>query len=158
MTRRRVVLLLLAMLPRAAAAQTADMGSAVELSSDDTAIRVEALDDQLIVTSLVSRADGFDWIRGAADPVPIPLIQSLEIAGQRADIHWRFAGLAAKKGRTGAKSLRFRCDRPSLELVSTWTAAAGPGPIEHELVVFNRGNEPVVLPAQDSLALRAAAP
>ena len=156
---RRVVLLLLAMLPRAAAAaQAADTGSAVELSSDDTAIRVEARDDQLIVTSLVDRADEFDWIRGAADPVPMPLIQSLEIAGKRAVIHWRFAGLDAKNGRKGAKSLRFRCDRPSLELVSTWSAAAGPGPIEHELVVFNRGNEPVMLPAQDSLALRAAAP
>ena len=155
---RRVALLLLAMLPGPAAVQAADPGSAIELSSDDTAIRVEALNDQLLITSLVGRGDGFDWVGKSPGPVPIPFIQSLEIGDTPAVIHWKFAGSGAVQGRPGAKSLRFTCDRPPLELVSTWVAATGPGPIEHELVLFNRGNQPVVLPAQDSLAVRVAAP
>jgi hypothetical protein len=155
---RRVLLLLVAMLPGPTAAHAADSVSEIELSSHDTAIRVEARNDELLITSLVGRGDGFDWGGQALGPVRIPFVQSLEIDGTPAIIRWKFAGSGAAQGRPGAKSLRFTCNRPSLELVSTWIAAMGPGPIEHELVVFNRGTQPVVLPAQDSLALRAAAP
>src|ERR1700674_2810516 len=135
MTCRRVALLVLAMLPGPAGARAADLGTAIELSSDDTAIRVEALNDQLLITSLVGRTDGFDWVGKTPGPVPIAFIQSLEIGDTPAVIHWKFAGSGAVPGRPGAKSLRFTCDRPALELISTWIAATGPGPIEHELVL-----------------------
>src|ERR1700687_5125326 len=113
MTCRRVTLLLLAMLPGPAAAQAVDPGSAIELSSDDTAIRVEAVNDQLVITSLVGRGDGFDWVGKTPGPVAIPFIQSLEIGDTPAVIHWKFAGSGAVPGRPRAKSLRFTCDRPS---------------------------------------------
>ena len=153
----RVALFVLAMALWPPAAPGADAGSAIELSSLDTAIRVEARNDELIITSLVGRADGFDWIGKSPGPVPLPFIQTLKIGDMAAVIHWKFAGSSAVPDRPGTKSLRFTCDDPPLELVSTWIAAIGPGPVEHELVIFNRGNQPVILPAQDSVALRGRA-
>lgn len=141
-----------------AAARAADPGSAIDVATDDTAIRVEDVKDRLVITSFKSPTDRVDWIGGANEAVPIPFIQKLRIGGREVTIDWKFAGSGAAPGRPGAMSMRFKCAQPPLELVSTWIAASGPGPVEHELVIFNRGTQPIVLPAQESLVLRAAAP
>ena len=132
--------------------------SAIEVATDDTAIRVEDVRDRLVITSFKSPADQVDWIGGAKEALPIPFIQKLRIGDREMAIDWKFAGSGADTGRPGAMSMRFKCAQPPLELVSTWIAASGPGPIEHELVIFNRGTQPIVLPAQESLAVRGKRP
>jgi hypothetical protein len=158
MANRQLGLLALAMALLHGAARASYRESAIDVASDDTGIRVEASDDQLAVTSLTSRADGFEWIGKSPVPLPIPLINTVQIGDAAAAIHWTFAGSGAAPGRPGSKLLRFTCDVPPLELVSTWIPAVGAGPIEHELVIHNRGTQPILLPTQGSLLLRATAP
>ncbi|HWE97275.1 MAG TPA: alpha-galactosidase, partial [Tepidisphaeraceae bacterium] len=130
----------------------------VDVSTDDTSVRVQVIDDRPAVVSLVCRATGFDWIGGAAAAEPIPLIDVAEVGGVRRTLRWRYVPVSVPDPNTFDHSISFVCDDPPLELVSTWEARPGPGPVEHRVIIRNKGREAVMLPAQQSLAMRMRAP
>ena len=79
----------------------ADRGSAIEVATDDTAIRVEDVKDRLAITSFKAPADQVDWIGGAKEALPIPFIQKLRIGDREMAIDWKFAGSGTTPGRPG---------------------------------------------------------
>lgn len=157
----RMWALLLCMLPTMTHAQ--DKG--YTLSTDDTSIRVEALDNRLVVTSLLSKQTGKDWIGGtpqagqeAVAPAPIPFIEKAEWEGNAATLTWRFVGSRVLEGFPRRLVLTFVSVNPSLQLQSVWQARSGPGPIEHHVLITNREKFPIQIPAQTSLMFSAVAP
>lgn len=137
-----------------APAATAANPTAFTVSSDDTAVRVQVINDRPAVVSLTCRATGFDWIGGAADAAePMPLIDVAEVRGQRRSLHWHPVTQAGASDAAHEHAFAFTCDDPPLELVSSWEARPGPGPVEHRLTIYNRGKAAVLLPVQPSLAI-----
>ena len=128
------------------------------LSSEDTSVRVQIINDQPAVVSLVCRASGFDWVGGPEGAEPIPLIDAAEVGGQRRPLRWHCVRDAAAEHPDRGHTIHFVCDDPALELVSSSDAPVGPGPVEHRVTIRNRGREPVLLPVQPSLVLRMRAP
>lgn len=126
-------------------------------STDDTLLRVEVLDNGPAVASLVCRASGFDWI-GSEAPEPIALIDTVEVEGARKTLLWKCVPAVPADYNGSAQSINFVCDDPPLELISTWEARPGPGPVEHRLVIRNKGRQTVMLPVQPSLAMRLRGP
>ena len=133
---------------------------AATIASADTTLRVEATDGDpaaLTLTSL-SGATGAAWTPAA--PVSLPLIRSATVDGRSVALQWHLA--PARDGeRTATRQVfTFLCRDPALELTSTWTAT-GPeegGPIEHEIVLTNRGTREVLLPLQPTLTLESLIP
>jgi Melibiase/Glycosyl hydrolase family 36 C-terminal domain len=133
--------------PGARAAEPAD----VKLSTADTAIIIRVIDAHPAITSLACKANGFDWVAGDSHAIPIPLIEKVQIGGHEAAIRWKFTS-----GAPGV--LKFTCDEPALQLDSIWSAADGPGPVEHRLVITNHSKQTIELPVQPSLELKITAP
>jgi hypothetical protein len=141
------------------------IATSATLTSDDTSITVTVVDDAPAVTSLKCRASGFDWIGNPSRAIALPLIDAVESSGNPVSLHWRFTGMStAGADNPAAATFTFTAaDAPSgtrLELLSTWQGlpTAEPGPIEHRIVIHNRGSEPLLLPIQPSLALAIRAP
>jgi alpha-galactosidase len=128
----------------------------VTVASADTAVLVRVIDDRPAIVGLVSKASGFDWVGGDSHAAPVPLIEKVQLAGHEAAVRWKFAGGAAHGA--GGRVLKFLCDEPGLQLESIWSAADGPGPVEHRLVILNRTRDTIGLPAQPSLELKMTAP
>lgn len=144
--------------PAGLKATGAESPAVISISSDDTSVRVQLIDERPAVVSLVCRATGFDWVGGTARAAPIALIDAVEVSGQRRPLHWRSAPQAAADAAPGGRAFRFVCDDPPLELVSSWDARPGPGPVEHRLTIRNRGGAAVLLPVQPSMIIGMQAP
>lgn len=128
------------------------------VSSDDTAVRVQVIHNRPAVVSLVCRATGFDWVGSAAAAEPIPLIGVAEVGGERRPLQWHLVPDPAPNERAPRHAVSFACDDPPLELVSSWDAHPGPGPVEHRLTIYNRGTKAALLPVQPSLAVGMRVP
>src|SRR5258706_3300276 len=127
---------------------------AATLSTDDTSITVRVINDRPVVTSLLCPTTNFDW--ASKSPAPIPLIESAETQGRPTPLRWKFSGETATPRE---HIFKFVNDNPPLELDSIWTTRGpGPGPIEHRMLIFNRGKDAVLLPVQTSLALEMNTP
>jgi len=122
------------------------------VASDDTSVTVAVIDGRPAVTSLICKPGGFDWVGGPVGAMPIPLIDSAEVGGTQTPLSWRPLE-DVEAGAAGIRVLKFVCDRPALELHSIWEAHRGPGPVEHRMVIYNRGTRAVLLPVQSSLEL-----
>lgn len=125
------------------------------LSTDDTIIALSILNDRPALTSFKSKAAGQEW--ASSSPSPIALIETAEVNGREMPLHWHFVRQVPANG-PGTIDFQFNCDEPALELHSVWSAKAGPGPIEHQIIISNRTQSPVLLPVQPSLATTLQAP
>ncbi|MCY3023353.1 MAG: alpha-galactosidase [Planctomycetota bacterium] len=148
---------LLAFVAAAVALGAAEPESRITVSSEDTIVQVEARANALAITSLKCSQTGFDWIAANAEPLPLPLIQSVEVDGKAVPLRWQFKQATVTEGPPKQHVLVFVAENPPLELRSIWTAAPGPGPVEHSITIKNTGGAPVLLPLQKSLALNMQA-
>ena len=82
------------------------------VATGDTELRVEAGDDTLRLHGLRPLPAGTDWIAGAAEAAPVPLIPSIEMDGRRLPVHWR-AAEQRKDRNEYTTAFRFVCDRPA---------------------------------------------
>jgi hypothetical protein len=132
------------------------------LATDDTAIRVEARGNRLVLTGLRCPQTNGDWIspenRRDDDLPAIPFIETAQVEGHTVSLAWRYVGSRTLEGLPRRCVLTFACANPPLELKSLWLARSGPGPIEHTLTVTNRGEAPVTLPLQPSLTFAVRPP
>ncbi len=131
-----------------------ESGPGATLTTGDTSLRVEARGNRIVLTSLRCVQTGWDWIdgpnRAGADFAALPLMASAQMAGRTVSLRWRFADSRVLEGLPRRFVMTFACDNPALELQSYWQA--GSGPILHRLTIRNRGEQPVILAAQPSLA------
>jgi alpha-galactosidase len=125
------------------------------ISTDDISATITVVNDRPALSSLRSRADGREW--AMAQAVPMGLIESAQVEQRELPLHWRFVRDAASD-RQATHDFQFGCDEPSLELHSIWSGHRGPGPIEHQIIILNRGKAPVLLPVQPSLEMTLQAP
>ena len=135
----------------------------VTLATEDTAVRVEARADRVLLSSLKSPRGSWDWIAGngqagRVNVMPIPFIATAQVNGQAVPLAWKFAGSRQSKSGPRRAVFRFVCSNPALELQSIWQARSGPGPIEHSLRILNRSRAPVLLPLQTSLVFAIRPP
>jgi hypothetical protein len=135
----------------------ATAASSVTVASGDTSVTIQALNGQPAVTNLIDRTGRFDWVGGAEQAIALPLIQNVQIDGHPVALHWHSVE-ATDKPAAGEGDMVFKCDEPALELHSLWSGRPGPGPVEHRVVILNRGKVPVLLPVQESLAVGLHAP
>ncbi len=123
----------------------------------DTRVRVEVRGDKLNIVGLESPRTGSNW----ASVSELPFINSVELNGETTSIAWKFKAhksSPAAKAQPARELFVFENEKPGLELTSTWTAYSGPGPVEHQITISNKGKVPVLLPLQPSLVFDAHAP
>jgi hypothetical protein len=132
-----VILALAVVLP------TAVTAASISAASGDTRLRLQAGPGQLTVTAMTALPSGRAWIGPHAD---LPLVATASVDGRVLPLHWRLASHTRS-------SLTYVNDEPALELSSRLTAYPGPGPVEHEIRIVNRGASTVLLPAQSTLVL-----
>jgi len=80
------------------------------------------------------------------------------VNGKNTPLHWKFKSHSGPKGKQGQPAEEifvFENENPALELKSIWTAYSGPGPIEHQIKIRNKGDVAVMLPLQPSIVLDA---
>jgi hypothetical protein len=135
----------------------AAQGAAGTLATADTSVQVEAEDAGLKLVALKSVRCGWNWATGNE----LPLIKSVEVNGEPKATHWKFKMHSSQKrnqGEVAQDIFVFENENPALELKSTWTAYFGPGPIEHQITIRNKGDVAVILPLQPSLVFDARRP
>src|SRR5581483_2618449 len=74
----------------------------VTLATEDTAVRVEARADRVLLSSLKSPRGSWDWIAGngqagRVNVMPIPFIATAQVNGQAVPLAWKFAGSRQSK-------------------------------------------------------------
>jgi alpha-galactosidase len=127
------------------------------LATADTSIQVEALDNKVKFSILKSTRINWNWVAGSE----LPFINSAEAVGKTVPLSWKF-----KRRNDSNDSQRqvtqqifvFENENPALELNSIWTGYAGPGPVEHQITIRNKGDVPVMLPLQPTMVFDARAP
>ena len=127
------------------------------LATADTGVLIEAHDARLKMMSLKSIRSGWNWATGNE----LPLIGAVDVNGKNTPLHWKFKSHSSPKGKQGQPAEEifvFENENPALELKSIWTAYSGPGPIEHQIAIRNRGDVAVMLPLQPSIVLDARGP
>jgi alpha-galactosidase len=120
------------------------------LATADTGVQIEAQDTSLKLVALKSVRCGWNWATGNE----LPMIKAVEINGQSKEVHWKFKTHSSPKGKQGEAAQEifiFENENPALELKSTWTAYSGPGPVEHQISIRNKGDVAVTLPLQPSI-------
>jgi alpha-galactosidase len=122
--------------------QTSTSAAAVRRRGRKASVPVKPADPSLSVAG---------WTAECLPTTSIPLISMIESDGKRVPVRWRFREKIEDPGRCETIFL-FVCDRPALELKSIWRAFPGPGPVEHEITIANRGKETILLPLQTTLA------
>jgi alpha-galactosidase len=152
---RPAILLVLSLIaPNPAAADA----TPVTVGSDDTQVTIQLINGREAITSFLCKSSGFDWVGPPANAMPMPLIDSVEVAGRQRALVWHQKTEAASKPQANEHTLAFVCDDPAVEIRSSWTARPGPGPVEHRLVIVNRAAEPLLLPLQASLSMNMHVP
>jgi hypothetical protein len=127
------------------------------LATADTGIQIEARDDRLKLLTLKSIRSGWNWATGNE----LPLINAVDVNGTNTPLHWKFKMHSSPKGKEGQPAQEifvFENENPALELKSIWTAYSGPGPIEHQIAIRNKGDIEVMLPLQPSIVFDARGP
>ena len=97
------------------------------LSTEDTELRIELIDDAVAVTALRSTGARWDW---AGEPirVPIPSIQGSGTDGRQ--VQWKFTGASREDEDGSVVVLTHEVAGEALRLRSFWRAYPGPGPVE----------------------------
>ena len=126
--------------------------NAATLRTADTSVQVEACDQGITVAALLGNANSADWIARNPAPYVIPFVSSATMDEKPLPLQWHLARETAQDTPVPSHGFVFTCDTPALELSSVWSAAAGPGPVEHQVSITNRGTKPVLLPLQTTLA------
>src|SRR6266850_815183 len=127
------------------------------VATADTSVQIEARDTGLKLAALKSVQCGWNWATGNE----LPMIKAVEVNGQTRALHWKFKMHTSPKGKQGAVAQEifvFENENPALELKSTWTGHSGPGPIEHQITISNKGDIAVMLPLQPSIVFDARGP
>jgi hypothetical protein len=127
------------------------------VATGDTSVQVEAQDGRLKLVALKSVRSGWNWATGNE----LPLITAVEIEGQASALHWKFKTHSSPKGKSGQPAQEifvFENENPALELKSSWSAYSGPGPVEHQITISNKGDIAVMLPLQLSIAMDTRGP
>lgn len=121
------------------------------LQTEDTRLTLEVTAaGELVIGELSCPAAGRNWIDRR---VPFGFFSHAVAGDQTAELAWRFID-AAEEGQQGRKvTLRFGCDEPALEIVSTWHARPGPGPVHHAMYVKNCGSQVVTVGEQPTFDL-----
>lgn len=127
------------------------------LRTSDTVIELQPADDGVAITSLQSPQSEAQWAAPAEQkPFITRWIDEVQIDGKPVAVHWKLEPGGAT-GEPQAQTFVYRCDRPRLRLTSSWRAVKGPGPVEHQVVLFNEGAKEIRVPRQTSLMLSARA-
>lgn len=128
-------------------------GRSTSLRTEDTEIRfAEAEGMPLIAELRLSRQpDSHNWAPGVPETA---LPAAVEIDSRTQTVNWKYVGTSPGKN---SVSFTYRCDGPDLELVSTWLARSGPGPVEHAVVLRNRGEKTIQFTPPPTVALSLAA-
>ncbi len=124
------------------------------LATEDTRLTLGVTSGGALVLSALSNpAAGQPWV---VAPVEFGLLPRGGGAGGQPTLHWQLTE-AAVDDRDGRElRLRFTCAEPALEAVSCWQARPGPGPVRHELTIFNRSDQVLVVRGQPTFDLDLA--
>ena len=153
------MLAVLALILSSASAQfvRAADATAGTLTTADTSVQIQAQDSKLRLLALKSVQCGWNWATGNE----LPLLDAVEVNGQKSPVHWKFARHTSrmiKQGEPAQEIFTFENQHPALELKSIWTAHLGPGPIEHQITIANNSDAALILPLQPSLVFDARGP
>ncbi|MBM7567218.1 alpha-galactosidase [Paenibacillus sacheonensis] len=120
------------------------------LATADTALALAVREDRLYLVSLKGPA-GNDWTTRSAAEVKLP--SRLAAGYVRRAPEWAFRSAAWETIGSGGTelTLRFHDAASGTALSSVWTAHAGPGPVQHRLVVENMTELPILLYEPESL-------
>ena len=126
------------------------------LATADTSIQIEAQDNRLKLVALKSVRSDWNW----ATTNELPMIKAVDVNGQSTPLHWKFKMRWSGSLFTACAQeiFVFENENPPLELKSIWTAHSGPGPIEHQITITNKGDVAILLPLQPSLVFDTRGP
>lgn len=129
----------------------------VTLATADTSVHIEVQPSKLNLIGLKSVQTGWNWATGGE----LPLLSSIEVNGDVKSITWKFKrrdSSRTSKGHPAEEAFVFESENPALELKSIWTTYPGPGPVEHQITIKNKGSIAVMLPLQLSIVFDARGP
>jgi Melibiase len=126
------------------------------ITTTDTTLTVTAAENAESITSF--RDTQHDWLSNVAGIRSGPFVPEATIDGQSIALVWRLKSETDETSPAPRHSFTYTCDEPALELISIWTGSSGPGPVEHELNLANRGSKTVLVPFPASLALDTGDP
>jgi alpha-galactosidase len=118
------------------------------LQTSDTHIIVEAGATRPILVSLEIPAQS-KWENRDSEA----LVSSVDISGESSPLNWQFNREASRIGEKQV-ALVYESATPHLRLTWEWRAAAGFGPLEHQIRIENLDSQELWLPLQDSLAFK----
>ena len=126
------------------------------LATDDTVLTLGVTErGEPAVYELKNRQTQANWID---TPSVFPLIERVQVGGKRIAVNWKFQRAETDETNGTRLTLRFACDTPGLEFASEWWSRPGRGPIRHAAFITNRGDGPVVIGYQATVALALTAP
>jgi hypothetical protein len=130
---------------------------AATIETADTSLRIEASGPALQMISLSGRHDKTQWTPPSAQAGLMPFVKTAYLADKALPLEWRLIRDEDLEASNQGHIFVFSCKNPKLELISLWKGTKGPGPIEHELAIVNRGTQAVELPLQPSLVFDTVA-
>ena len=89
------------------------------LSTKDTELRIELIDDAVAVTALRSTGAGWNW---AGEPIPMPFPSPLGPGGDEQKVQWRFGGASRVDDDGSLFVLEYEAAEAALRLKSFWRA------------------------------------
>ena len=113
-----------------------------QIHTQDTRLQFALRDGKPVISSLGTVTPGIDsplrnWVFECQE---MRLPKTVEVNHRKQKVNWKYAGALSKDGRV---NFTYRSEEPPLELVSTWQSKAGPGPIEHVVVLTNNADQAV---------------
>jgi len=142
--------------PASAPASAPGAGRRWTLATDDTVLTLGVTErGEPAVYELKNRQTQANWID---TPSVFPLIEHVQVGGKRIAVNWKFQRAETDETNGTRLTLRFACDTPGLEFASEWWSRPGRGPIRHAAFITNRGDGPVVIGYQATVALALTAP
>ena len=122
-----------------------------EIRTADTALRFE----------VVEGVPKIDWLgipgskNWATQSSEALLPANVEIDGKPTNVRWSHTNTSQRDN-----TIRFTYESldKRLQAISTWSAVAGPGPVEHEVTILNRGDAAVTFSCPATIALALSPP
>jgi alpha-galactosidase len=125
------------------------------LATSTTEIRLGIRDGKTALLALHAAGSPWEWLQ-TADAEDLP--GSVRQGNVPLDLHWAYTrAVETYDGNRRTLTLYFSNDSPRLELKSVWQAVAGPGPVEHWVVLRNASGARLTIGSQPSLRLHALA-